>query len=142
MTRVDFFSVKEIADNRLHYAVIAARYRDQWVFCRHKCRSTWELPGGHREPGEKIRETALRELKEETGALQASLTSVCVYQVDGGEQCGMLFLADITELGALPSEHEMGELLFSDTLPQPLTYPGIQPRLFERARAYLLTEGV
>lgn len=141
MTIVDFHNLGSVSDPHLKYAVIAARYQEKWVFCRHKSRSTWEIPGGHREPGERIEETALRELREETGALAARLAPICIYQVNG-DKCGMLFLARITELGALPGEYEIGEICLSDTLPAELTYPGIQPKLFERAQAYLLTVGV
>ena len=35
----------------------------KWVFCRHKERNTWEIPGGHREMGEAI-ELGVDELKD------------------------------------------------------------------------------
>lgn len=41
--------LKEIEDEKIGFAVIAAKYKDKWVLCRHKDRSTWEIPGGHRE---------------------------------------------------------------------------------------------
>ena len=49
---VKFYIPGEIPDEKLKYAVIAARYGGGWIFCRHKGRSTWEIPGGHREAGE------------------------------------------------------------------------------------------
>lgn len=131
-TRVDFWQPDEIEDSRLLFAVIAARYKGKWIFCRHKKRTTWEIPDCHREAGEHIDETAMRELREETGALQARIVPVCVYQVNREERCGMLFRAEITELGALSAGYEIVEVMFSDTLPEMLTYPGIQPKLFER----------
>lgn len=82
MTKVTFYKPTEIEDDSLKFAVIAARYQDKWVFCRHKKRSTWEIPGGHREPGEKIEETAHRELAEETGAIDAEIRVVAVYGVE------------------------------------------------------------
>ncbi|MFR7445451.1 MAG: NUDIX domain-containing protein [Sellimonas intestinalis] len=42
---------------------------------------TYEVPGGHREAGETIDETARRELYEETGATDFDLFPVCVYSV-------------------------------------------------------------
>ena len=39
----------------------------KWVFCKHKERDTYEVPGGHREAGEDILETAKRELQERLG---------------------------------------------------------------------------
>ena len=75
----------------------------KWVFCKHKERKTYEIPGGHRESHETIVETARRELSEETGAVQFDITPVCVYSVTGrnrvnqtGEETyGMLFFANI-----------------------------------------------
>mgnify|MGYP006922425427 CR=1 FL=1 len=40
----------EVDDALLKFAVIAARSEGKWVFCRHKERTTLEIPGGHREP--------------------------------------------------------------------------------------------
>ena len=66
MTKVNFYD--SIDDSMLKFAVIIAKHNGKWVFCKHRERSTWEVPGGHREQGEDILETAKRELYEETGA--------------------------------------------------------------------------
>ena len=58
--KVKFFDLN--ADKPLKYAVICARYNGKWVFCKHKERDTYEIPGGHREDGEDIEATAKREL--------------------------------------------------------------------------------
>ena len=62
MTRIRFYD--EADDARLIFAVIVARSRGKYVFCRHRDRDTWEIPGGHREPGENIMTAARRELYE------------------------------------------------------------------------------
>lgn len=67
MMKVNFYD--SINDSMLKFAVIIARHNGKWVFCKHKERNTWEAPGGHREDGEDILETAKRELYEETGAI-------------------------------------------------------------------------
>lgn len=40
----------QVEDEKLKFAVIAARAEGKWVFCKHKARTTFEMPGGHREP--------------------------------------------------------------------------------------------
>ena len=54
-------------DKLLKFAVIISKYNGKFVFCKHKERDTYELPGGHREENEDILTAAKRELYEETG---------------------------------------------------------------------------
>jgi 8-oxo-dGTP diphosphatase len=119
----------------LKFAVIAAVYNGKWIFCRHKMRDTYEIPGGHREPGEDIQDTARRELWEETGAVRFELSPVAVYSVTAGGTTtyGKLFYARVHELGPLP-EMEIGEVVLLDELPERLTYPTIQPLLFKKVK--------
>ena len=56
MLEVNFY--EQVDDSLLKFAVIIARTNGKWVFCKHKQRDTYELPGGHREPGESILEAA------------------------------------------------------------------------------------
>lgn len=132
MKKVCFYKQDEIKDEKLKFAVIATRYQNKWVFCRHKMRATWEIPGGHREFGESVQETAHRELVEETGALDAKISPVAVYGVesDGKQTYGMLFFAEINSFGVLSDDSEIGEIRFFDALPKELTYPDIQPYLY------------
>lgn len=118
-------------DSELKYAVILAKYNGKYVFVKHRERETLETPGGHREPGENIAETAARELYEETGAVKYSLRQICPYKVN---DLGMLFYAEITELGELP-QSEIEKVFLLDELPKELsqwTYPEIQPFLREK----------
>lgn len=130
---------RSVKDETLKYAVIAAKYKDKWIFVKHRERDTLEIPGGHRELGENIAQTAARELYEETGALKYSLRQLCSYRVNDN---GMLFYAEIEELGELPlSEIERVELL--DEPPAELsgwTYPAIQPALWEKVSEILSAE--
>ncbi len=50
-----------IDDSLLKFAVIISKYHGKWVFCKHKERDTYEVPGGHREDGESILDAAKRE---------------------------------------------------------------------------------
>lgn len=137
MTMVNFYEHAE--DQLLKFAVILSKTRDKWVFCKHKERDTYEVPGGRREPGETILDTAKRELYEETGAVDFDITPVCVYSVigkddfNGEESFGMLYFADIREFEEeLHSEIE--KIIITDKLADHWTYPQIQPRLLEEAK--------
>lgn len=103
---VNFYNQIEVSDELLKFAVIAARFNGKWIFCRHKKRYIYEFPGGHREAGEKISDTAQREFWEETGVSEFELPPVCVYSVtsEGITTYGMLYTAHITKLGKLPKE--------------------------------------
>ena len=72
---------ENVNDELLKFAVIIAKHQDKWVFCKHKERDTYEIPGGHREKDESIIETAKRELIEETGAIDFKIEPICVYSV-------------------------------------------------------------
>lgn len=117
------------------YVVVFSRMNGRWLFSRHRDRLTWETQGGHIEPGESPLEAARRELYEESGAKAFDLTPVCDYWAgdDAGSAVGAVFLAEITEIGALP-ESEMAEVRAFDGLPESLTYPAITPLLFERVK--------
>ncbi len=138
MLDVHFYD--SVDDALLKFAVIIARSRGKWVFCKHKERDTYEVPGGHREDGEMILETAERELREESGALDFTIEPVCVYSVtgknqvneEGNEAFGMLFVAEISSFEELHSEME--EILLTDELVENWTYPLIQPKLIEEVR--------
>ncbi|MGI6192815.1 MAG: NUDIX hydrolase [Christensenellales bacterium] len=138
---IRFYEPYAVSENAYLYAVIVARYRNQWVLVRHKERETWEIPGGHKEAHEGIDETAARELTEQTGASAFDLLPVCAYSVDRGEgeTFGHLFFAEIHDLGALP-ESEIAEVRLMDDLPNSLTYPDIQPALFEKVKSVILPE--
>lgn len=139
MLEVKFYD--EVADELLKFAVIISKTEGNWVFCRHRERETYEVPGGHREPGETIVETARRELMEETGAVLFDIKPICAYSVKGktrvnesenDESFGMLFYADIYSFEELHSEIE--EILITDSLVENWTYPLIQPKLLEEAK--------
>lgn len=139
MIDVTFCGGQQVEDSLLKFAVIAARFEDKWIFCRHRERSTWEIPGGHREDGETIDEAARRELWEETGALEAEIRPVSVYGVtrDGVTTYGKLYFATVAKMEKLSETSEIGEVRLFDAIPSDLTYPQIQPHLYNRTQGWL-----
>lgn len=139
--KVTTYRLDEIPDSALVFAVIAAKHEGNWLFCRHKDRSTWEIPGGHREAGESVEAAARRELWEETGA-DADVTPVCIYGVEreGNSRYGMLFFAEVSQFGALPAFSEIAEVREFPAIPKELTYPAIQPVLHNAVQGWLNTQ--
>lgn len=139
---VNFY--ESIDDALLKFAVIVSKSNGKWVFCKHKERDTYEVPGGHREMGETILQAAERELYEETGATAFDMKPICVYSVTGktrenetGEESfGMLYYAEISAFEkGLHSEIEA--VLLLDALPDKWTYPQIQPLLISEVQRRL-----
>lgn len=138
ITGVNFYD--SVDDSLLKFAVIISKTKGKWVFCKHKERNTYEVPGGHREENENIPDTAKRELYEETGAIDFDIKPICVYSVersstDGNEKeenFGMLYFADIHSFEK--DLHSVIEkIIICDSLADNWTYPLIQPRLIEEA---------
>lgn len=114
------------------YVVVCSRYEGKWLLSRHRNRDTWETQGGHIEPGETPMDAARRELYEESGVTDARIIPVCDYYeyVADRNANGMVFLAVVHSLGALP-ESEMQEARLFEKLPENLTYPNVTPQLME-----------
>ena len=142
MIKVNFYKLNSIEDDKLAFAVIMSKFKNKWIYVKHKDRFTWEIPGGHREENESIMEAASRELFEETGAKKYKLTPVCIYVVERDEKVeytesfGQLYYAEIEEVDRLP-EFEIERIkLFSD-MPKNLTYPLIQPVLHDKVLEFI-----
>lgn len=123
----------------LQLVAIVSRMNEGWLWVRNKNRNSWELPGGHIEPGESPEKAANRELYEETGAIRYSIRQLFDYTVhfDGAVSYGRLFYAEVTDLAPLP-ESEIAEVKIFKSFPQNLTYKKLQPRLFELAIDYIM----
>lgn len=119
----------------LSFVTILTLGREGFLWCRHKSRRTWEWPGGKREEGETLLQTARRELLEETGQT-ADFHRLCDYALWDDEACsgGRAFIAlNLRGQGAL--NHEIAELKEAPPLAAAdLTYPLIHTNLLAYAR--------
>ena len=136
MVKVKFYD--SVEDSLLKFAVIIAKTEGKWVFCKHKDRDTYEIPGGHREVGEDILDTAKRELYEETGAVDFDIRPLFVYSVtakdnfNGVETFGMVYYADI-KCFEKELHSEIEKIIITEKPVDNWTYPLIQPKMLEEA---------
>lgn len=137
---IEFLNKDEDINSKLKFSVVAAKYKGKWILCKHKDRTTWEIPGGHIENNESHLDAAHRELFEETGAINYTLKHVCFYNVKSIDidSFGALYFAEILELGNLP-DMEIDKIRLFDSLPKELTYPIIQPLLHEKAMEFCVS---
>ncbi|WP_291649840.1 NUDIX domain-containing protein [Clostridium sp.] len=133
--KIKFYEKNIIENEKLLYAIVVSRYKGKWIFVKHKERNTWEIPAGHREINEDINFTAKRELFEETGAKEFEILYMNDYslEIDGNKSYAALFFAEIYSLGDLP-DFEIEKIKEFDDIPTNLTYPTIQPKLFEKIK--------
>lgn len=134
---VHFYDAPPVGSEQA-YAVIIARHEGRLLWCRHRERDTWEIPGGHIEPGETALAAAHRELQEETTAEQYTLSPLCWYNLifDNGHigRASLLCMADVENFSPEGLHSEIAEVRTFDEAPPLLTYPLIQPFLLEEAR--------
>lgn len=123
-----------VMDCFLLYAIIITKYDNNWVFCKHKKRTSYEIPGGKRKKGESILAAAKRELQEETGAIEFCIKPWKPYSVIecGVESFGMIFYADVKKFDKLPNL-EMETVLLLDKLSniKDWTYPTLHPAIIQ-----------
>jgi 8-oxo-dGTP diphosphatase len=135
MVRVELIP-GEYFKGRLSYVVIAARYNRGWLFVRHRRRGGWEMPAGHPDEGESSVEAAVRELIEETGAIDFIMEPVSYYSVDAGKgkQYGRLFYAEVERLGELTDHDEIEGVRAFRRSPRNLSLPEVMSFLFREAQ--------
>ena len=131
MFDINIYDLGYCKDNELTRVVCVSKYKDKYVFSYNKKRNGWEIPGGHIEEGETWQDAAKREMFEETGATKINLEPISVYKIS---TFGLLCYCEILELEELPKEYEMEKIMFSDTLPENLTFPDSSKLYFETVK--------
>jgi len=128
---------------QLSYVVIAARHNGGWLFVRHRRRGGYEMPAGHPGEGEGSVEAAVRELTEETGAVDFVMEPVAYYSVDIGtsKQYGRLFYAEVETLADITDTDEIEGVKVFRRLPRKLSLPDVMTFLFRIARQYAAARG-
>jgi 8-oxo-dGTP diphosphatase len=131
--KLELHPIKPNHNKHLTYVIVVSRYHAQWIFVRHKERTTWEIPAGHIEAGEHPDQAARRELWEETGATGFNIKALFDYSVTRNDESksGRVYYAEVFQLEKLP-EMEIAEIMIADQLPASLTYPEIQTEIFLR----------
>ena len=123
---------------QLSYVVIAVRHDGGWLFVKHRRRGGWEMAAGHPGINEGDAEAAVRELTEETGAIDFIMEPVTYYSVDSGygKQYGRLFFAEVEKLGAFSDTDEIEEVKVFRRLPRNLSLGEVMSFLFAVARRH------
>lgn len=122
----------DVMDSEITSVVIITKYKGKWVYCKHRERTTYELPGAGRGKGETLEETARRVLYEQTGAKNFELIPVGIYEAEA-KTYGMLYFSDIITIGPKPA-NEIARICYLDEHPAQQTYPQLHPRLVDEAK--------
>lgn len=115
---------------KMGVAAFVVDARGRVLLVRHTYgRLNWELPGGVSEPGESLAETALRELREETG-LHGTVDRLCgVYFEPELDAHHLVFSCSVESAEApAPASSEVSDCGYwrADDLPRPISSFTIQ----------------
>lgn len=134
MSEIKTYSLGFCEESEYTRVVCVSRYKGKFVFSYNKKRKGWEIPGGHIEDGESWKDAAKREMYEETGATEIVVEPVCVYKINS---FALLCFCEIIKIEELSKDYEMEKVMFSDDLPQNLTFPEAYTLYFDIVKKYI-----
>lgn len=96
---VKISNTRDSFSKKAEHVLVICRFYQQWLLTKHKVRG-WEFPGGKKEEGETLEEAAIREVREETGALVKTLQYLGEYEVINEEKSFVkaVFFAEIEDM--------------------------------------------
>lgn len=97
----------------------------------------WKLPGGRSDKGETAEETALREIKEETGISLRADDLTVIYENDKETHTLMFFKAELDELPPLKEQGDGGEEIAVFSSEKILSLPDFFPNHLNIVKDYL-----
>jgi len=111
---------------RLGAAAVITNERGEVLLVKHSyAQLNWELPGGAADPGESIAETALREVREETGLEVVAEHVTGIYYESDLDMLSFAFWCTVPTgtLNLQPDNEEISQCAFCppDDLPRPIS---------------------
>ncbi|MFC6333120.1 NUDIX domain-containing protein [Paenibacillus septentrionalis] len=97
------------------HSLVVAKSRDGFLLLFNSWRQQWEVTGGILEPGETLRECALREMLEETNQIPARIEFKGLMKFvlkNGKTEYGGLFSADIDTERPFIKNNEANSIIF------------------------------
>jgi 8-oxo-dGTP diphosphatase len=101
---------------------------EKFVMVRNKERG-WEFPGGQRQENETYKETATREIFEETGAKVANIR-LLGYYTSSGSHITLIACAKVSSFEATHESGEIAEVGLFEKLPDGLSFGDGREELF------------
>ncbi|WP_195576589.1 NUDIX domain-containing protein [Paenibacillus sp. 1001270B_150601_E10] len=112
------------------FAVLLTTYNNRYVMIKNRDRGGWEIPGGRREAGESIVQTACRELYEETGAVHFKAAPFGVFPFN--DTYGMAFAVEVIDIQDTLPANEIEDIQYVKDLPDLINFHDLVHSMLDR----------